>query len=187
VIRTLLILLPLAVALVATGCDSNADRPAFTEAELVGTWDVERASVSVAGIPSPNLLAALQTGDRAEITFQSRGLYTFTLDVEEPRTVNVAVPGTNQSFPLTIDDSSFEGTYSVESDTRMRFGIGGVPGEAEVEVRYRTPGGRQELTLVVRNTDTTRALLAYLLGSEELAALVSGGEVTLRKSAAAGS
>jgi hypothetical protein len=181
VTRSLPILLLLAVALAASGCDSSADEAGLTEAQLVGTWEAQRATVSVVGIASPNLLAALEMGDRAEIVFAGQGAYTFLVDVEEPRTVPITVGGV--TFPLTLDDSSFSGTYAIRSPDHMGFTIAGVPGEADVEYRYRRSSG--ELTLVVRNTESTRAVLAYLLGSEELAGLISSGEITFRQAASA--
>jgi hypothetical protein len=160
-----------------SGCDSAQSGDPLTEEALAGTWHVERAGVRIAGAASVDILSALTTGDEAIVTFGSRGDYTATISVVEPR--ELTFPGT--SVGLTIEGGSFDGRYFLRDNRRMAFTIEGLPGEAVTDYDYRPRTAAPELILSVRMTDEARALIAHLLGSTELAALITGVDLTLRK------
>lgn len=175
------ILLLLAVSLVATGCGSAPAADALTEAELHGEWEATQASVQLAGFAGFNVLGMLRGEDRTGITFQPGGSFEAYMEVEEPR--SLGVPGV-VSIPVT--DGGFSGTYAILDETHMRFAADEEPVEAVIEYRYQANvGGMPQLVLHLRNAENSRAALAFLLQSEELAALITGAEVTLRPRAAA--
>lgn len=165
------------LAVSVAGCDSAQTGDPLTEEALSGTWYVERAGVRIAGAASVDILSALQSGDEATMTFGSRGDYTATVAVSEPR--DLSIPGT--SLGLTIEGGSIDGRYYLRDNRRMAFTIEGVPGEALVDYDYRPRAAAPELILSVRMTDDARALIAYILGSAELAAVITGADLTLRK------
>lgn len=167
-------LLLLAVVLPLWGCDSSDD---LADADLFGVWEAEAASIRVAGFANVDVFTALQSEDRATMTFASRGQYSFSLQLAEPR--SLVIP--NTEFSLTLESSAFEGGYGIESNSRIRFSINGVPGETTLEYRYRASAGGDQLTLLLRNPEEARAALGFLLGSDELARLITGGEIRLRR------
>jgi len=165
----------LALGFGTAACDTQGDA-LLSAAELSGDWDVERASIRVGGVASIDLISVLEGQDRATMIFFLDGTFTAVLTVEEPRVIEIP----NTDLSITLESGSFDGFYSLRADQRLAFSLEGVPGELLTDYRY-TPGTQAELRLTLRSTAESRAILAGLLGSAAIADLITGGELTLRR------
>lgn len=177
-ITPILLLLVLGLATAFVGCDSTDERA--DDERIVGSWTASQASVDVntplGTVPVPVLNA------------NSEGSVTIDFDADGTFTFRVVGPITADFFGEQIAiledgvDEMTSGTYSVQSDGQIRFGVDGAfDSAANVDYDF---SGDDAFDLSVENTEEGRATLAFLLGDsvpQEVLDAVRGGSITFRR------
>ncbi len=161
-----------------TGCDSDDGDDTPAEERIVGVWAAETASLLLN--PLGTAIPVLEEGDEASVTISFETTGEFLLTVQGPVEFTAPITGEVVEIIPEGEATATRGTYEVVADEeQIRFTattVDGIPviEEEPADVDFGFRG--DDLTLTIENDEDGQALLAFLLGSDELAALFQGGE-----------